>query len=90
MLLLSLDRRYRARSDGDLSYAGTDEGGRRLELDLKDKRNIVVNPAFAHNGRIWLQNTAQVYKPSMINNIWATPFLRCADSPRSTMKPAAA
>jgi isopenicillin-N epimerase len=42
-------------------YPGTDEGRNRLELDLRDKYNIVVNPAFARDGRIWLRITAQMY-----------------------------
>jgi isopenicillin-N epimerase len=44
-----------------LSYPATDEGRSRLEADLKDKHNIVLNPAFAHEGRIWLRLTAQIY-----------------------------
>lgn len=44
-----------------LPYSATDEGRARLEIDLKDKHNIVVNPAYAHEGRIWLRITAQIY-----------------------------
>jgi isopenicillin-N epimerase len=44
-----------------LPYPATDEGRRRLEADLKDKFDIVLNPAFAHAGRIWLRITAQIY-----------------------------
>jgi isopenicillin-N epimerase len=44
-----------------LPYPPTDEGRARLEADLKDKFNIVVNPAFAHDGKIWLRITAQIY-----------------------------
>jgi isopenicillin-N epimerase len=44
-----------------LLYPATEEGRGRLEADLKDKRNIVLNPAFAHEGRIWLRITAQIY-----------------------------
>jgi isopenicillin-N epimerase len=44
-----------------LPYPGTDEGRNRLEVDLKDKHNIVVNPSFAHEDRIWLRITAQMY-----------------------------
>ena len=49
-----------AAPDG-LPYPATDEGRNRLELDLKAKHNIVVNPAFAHDGRIWLRIAAQIY-----------------------------
>jgi isopenicillin-N epimerase len=44
-----------------LPYPTTDEGRGRLEADLKAKHNIVTNPAFAHQGRIWLRITAQIY-----------------------------
>ena len=44
-----------------LPYPATEEGRGRLEADLKDKHNIVLNPAFAHEGRIWLRMTAQIY-----------------------------
>jgi isopenicillin-N epimerase len=44
-----------------LPYAGTDEGRNRLEVDLKDQHQIVVNPSFAHEDRIWLRITAQMY-----------------------------
>jgi isopenicillin-N epimerase len=44
-----------------LPYSATDEGRLSFEIDLKDKHNIVVNPAFAHEGRIWLRITAQIY-----------------------------
>jgi isopenicillin-N epimerase len=44
-----------------LPYPATDEGRVRLEADLKDKHNIVLNPAFTHEGRIWLRITAQIY-----------------------------
>jgi isopenicillin-N epimerase len=44
-----------------LPYPATDEGRGRLEADLKDKFDIVLNPAFAHAGRIWLRITAQIY-----------------------------
>jgi isopenicillin-N epimerase len=44
-----------------LPYPATDQGRARLEADLHNKHYIVVNPAFAHNGRIWLRITAQIY-----------------------------
>jgi len=44
-----------------LPYPTTDEGRARLEADLKDKFNIVVNPSFADAGKIWLRITAQIY-----------------------------
>jgi isopenicillin-N epimerase len=44
-----------------LPYAATEEGRKRLKVDLKDQHDIVVNPAFAHEGRIWLRITAQIY-----------------------------
>ncbi|HJU12420.1 MAG TPA: aminotransferase class V-fold PLP-dependent enzyme [Candidatus Binataceae bacterium] len=44
-----------------LPYPGTDEGRTRLEIDLRDKHGIVVNPAFVHDSRIWLRITAQIY-----------------------------
>jgi isopenicillin-N epimerase len=44
-----------------LPHPGRDQGRNRLEVDLKDKHNIVVNPAFAHEDRIWLRITAQMY-----------------------------
>jgi isopenicillin-N epimerase len=44
-----------------LPYPATDEGRARLEADLLTKHNIVVNPAFAHKGRIWVRVTAQIY-----------------------------
>jgi len=44
-----------------LPYPGTEQGRNRLEIDLRDKHNIVVNPAFAHNSRIWLRMSAQIY-----------------------------
>jgi isopenicillin-N epimerase len=44
-----------------LPYPATDEGRGRLEADLKDRFDIVLNPAFAHAGRIWLRITAQIY-----------------------------
>jgi isopenicillin-N epimerase len=46
---------------GGLPYPATDEGRKRLELDLKNEHNIVINPAFADGGRIWLRITAQMY-----------------------------
>jgi isopenicillin-N epimerase len=44
-----------------LPYPGTQEGRDRFEAELKDKHNIIVNPAFAHEGRIWLRIAAQIY-----------------------------
>jgi isopenicillin-N epimerase len=44
-----------------MPYPASDEGRARLETDLKDKHNIVVNPAFAYEGRIWLRIAAQIY-----------------------------
>jgi isopenicillin-N epimerase len=44
-----------------LPYPATQQGRERLETDLLNKHNIVVNPAFADNGRIWLRITAQIY-----------------------------
>lgn len=44
-----------------LPYPATDEGRARFETDLKDKHNIVVNPSFAHEGKIWIRITAQIY-----------------------------
>lgn len=44
-----------------LSYPATEEGRARFEVDLKDKYNIVVNPSFAHDGKIWLRITTQIY-----------------------------
>ena len=44
-----------------LPYPATDKGRNLLEVDLKTDHNIVVNPAFAHDGRIWLRITAQIY-----------------------------
>jgi isopenicillin-N epimerase len=44
-----------------LPYPATDEGRGRLEANLKGKHNIVVNPTFAHQGRIWLRISAQIY-----------------------------
>jgi isopenicillin-N epimerase len=44
-----------------LPYPPTQDGRERLEADLKNKDNIVVNPAFAHKGKIWLRITAQIY-----------------------------
>jgi isopenicillin-N epimerase len=44
-----------------LPYPATDEGRSRLEADLKDKFDIILNPAFAHAGRIWLRITTQIY-----------------------------
>jgi isopenicillin-N epimerase len=44
-----------------LPYPATQQGRERLEADLLNKHNIVVNPAFADNGRIWLRITAQIY-----------------------------
>jgi len=46
---------------GGLPYPATDEGRAWFETDLKDKHNIVVNPAFAHEGKIWLRIAAQIY-----------------------------
>jgi isopenicillin-N epimerase len=44
-----------------LPYAATDEGRAQLEADLQNRHRIVVNPAFAHEGRIWVRITAQIY-----------------------------
>jgi isopenicillin-N epimerase len=44
-----------------LPYPATDEGRTRLEAHLKEKYSIVVNPAFACDGHIWLRITAQIY-----------------------------
>jgi isopenicillin-N epimerase len=44
-----------------LPYPATDEGRCQLEADLKDKHNIILNPALVHQGRIWLRITAQIY-----------------------------
>jgi isopenicillin-N epimerase len=44
-----------------LPYPATDEGRARLEADLQKKHNIIINPALAHDGRIWLRTTAQIY-----------------------------
>jgi isopenicillin-N epimerase len=44
-----------------LPYPATEQGRNRLEVDLRNKHNIVVNPAFAHDGQIWLRITAQIY-----------------------------
>jgi len=44
-----------------LPYPSTNKGRASLEADLKDKFNIVVNPAFGHHGKIWLRITAQIY-----------------------------
>ena len=49
------------RAPDGLPYPTTDAGRGRLEAELKDKHNIVLNPAFAHKGRIWLRITAQIY-----------------------------
>lgn len=44
-----------------LPYPATDEGRSRLEVDLKDQYNIMVNPSFARDSKIWLRITAQIY-----------------------------
>jgi isopenicillin-N epimerase len=44
-----------------LPYPPSNEGRLRLEADLKDKYNIVVPPAFANGGKIWLRIAAQIY-----------------------------
>jgi isopenicillin-N epimerase len=44
-----------------LPYAATDTGRALLEADLQNRHNIVINPAFAHQGRIWIRITAQIY-----------------------------
>jgi isopenicillin-N epimerase len=44
-----------------LPHAATDQGRDRLEIDLRDKYKIVVNPAFVQDHRIWLRITAQMY-----------------------------
>jgi isopenicillin-N epimerase len=44
-----------------LRYAATEEGRARLEADLHNRHKIVVNPAFAHEGHIWVRIAAQIY-----------------------------
>jgi isopenicillin-N epimerase len=44
-----------------LPYSATDEGRACFEADLHDRHDIVVNPSFAHRGKIWLRITAQIY-----------------------------
>jgi hypothetical protein len=44
-----------------LPYAAIDEGRVHLEADLQNLHNIVVNPAFAFEGRIWVRIAAQMY-----------------------------
>jgi isopenicillin-N epimerase len=44
-----------------LPYPATDEGRARFEVDLKDQYKIMVNPSFAHDGKIWIRITAQIY-----------------------------
>ena len=44
-----------------LPYAATDEGRVQLGADLQNRHKIVVNPALAHGGRIWIRITAQIY-----------------------------
>jgi hypothetical protein len=43
----------------ELPHPTTDKGRGHLETDLKDEHNIVLNPTFGHEGRIWLSITAQ-------------------------------
>ena len=44
-----------------MPYPVTDEGRTRLEGHLKEKHSVIVNPALACDGRIWLRITAQIY-----------------------------
>ena len=44
-----------------LPYPAIEEGRTRFEVDLQSQHNIAVNPSFAHNGKIWLRITAQIY-----------------------------
>jgi len=44
-----------------LPYAASDEGRAHLEADLQNRHQIVVNPALAHEGRIWVRIAAQIY-----------------------------
>jgi hypothetical protein len=50
---------HRVCAPNELLYPTTDEGHGDLEANLKDEHNIVLNPTFAHEGRIWLSLTAQ-------------------------------
>jgi isopenicillin-N epimerase len=44
-----------------LGYSANDKGRAHLEADLQDRHKIVVNPAFAYQGRIWIRIAAQIY-----------------------------
>ena len=44
-----------------LPYPPTDEGRALLELDLKERCNIIVSASIASQGHVWLRITAQIY-----------------------------
>jgi isopenicillin-N epimerase len=44
-----------------LPYPPTDQGRALLELDLKERCNIIVSASIASQGRVWLRITAQIY-----------------------------
>jgi isopenicillin-N epimerase len=44
-----------------LPYPPTDQGRALLELDLKERCNIIVSASIASQGHVWLRITAQIY-----------------------------